>query len=197
MDLHRSLIFLHPCLDSAAHIVQREKQSTGMKRDGMRRQIITSVLLSVFETNHDTNVTCRAGRSAFWGGDSVKKYQSSCFDKFTTKKGEQIWHYGDFVRFNPRTGGICMLGQSDRILKPAGVRFSSAEIYNIVLEHFTEEVSGALCIRRRRETDTNKTEVLFLKMAEGYHIFNELVLKIMTAVKKSLSARHAPAIVDE
>lgn len=134
---------------------------------------------------------------AFWGRDGVKKYQSSYFDKFTNQKGEQIWHHGDFVRFNPKTGGIWMLGRSDGILKPAGVRFGSAEIYNVVLEHFAEEAADALCIGRRRETDADETVVLFLKMAEGHHISDELVSKIKTAVKNSLSARHVPAIVDE
>ena len=134
---------------------------------------------------------------AFWGGEGVKKYQSSYFDKFTNKKGEQIWHHGDFVRFNPKTGGIWMLGRSDGILKPAGVRFGSAEIYNVVLEHFAEEVSDALCIGRRRETDVDETVVLFLKMAEGQQISDELVSKIKAAVKSSLSARHVPAVVDE
>jgi hypothetical protein len=61
MDLHRSLIFLHSCLGFAVHTVQRERQSTGIECDGMQEQSITSVLLSVFKTNHDTSVTCRAG----------------------------------------------------------------------------------------------------------------------------------------
>ena len=38
---------------------------------------------------------------------------------------------------NPKTGGIHMLGRSDGTLNPSGVRFGSAEIYNIVQE-FTE-----------------------------------------------------------
>lgn len=134
---------------------------------------------------------------AFWGGEGVKKYHSSYFDKFTNKKGEQIWHHGDFVRFNPKTGGIWMLGRSDGILKPAGVRFGSAEIYNVVLEHFAEDVADALCIGRRREVDIDETVVLFLKMADGHEISKDLVYKIKTAIKNSLSARHVPAIVDE
>lgn len=134
---------------------------------------------------------------AFWGSEGDKKYHSSYFDKFTNKQGEQIWHHGDFVRFNPQTGGIWMLGRSDGILKPAGVRFGSAEIYNVVLEHFANEVSDALCIGRRRETDADEIVVLFLKMAEGHRISDDLVLRIKTAVKNSLSARHVPAVIDE
>jgi acetoacetyl-CoA synthetase len=134
---------------------------------------------------------------AFWGKEGAKKYQSSYFDKFNNKQGHPIWHHGDFVRFNPKTGGIWMLGRSDGILKPSGIRFGSAEIYNVVLEHFAEEVGDALCIGRRRESDDDETVVLFLKMAEGHSITPELVTKIKTAIKSALSARHVPAIVDE
>jgi acetoacetyl-CoA synthetase len=134
---------------------------------------------------------------AFWGQEGPKKYRSSYFDKFNNKQGQPIWHHGDFVRFNPKTGGIWMLGRSDGILKPSGIRFGSAEIYNVVLQHFADEVADALCIGRRRETDDDETVVLFLKMADGHLITPELVLKIKTAIKNALSARHVPAIVDE
>jgi acetoacetyl-CoA synthetase len=134
---------------------------------------------------------------AFWGPDGESKYWKSYFDKFTNGKKQPIWHHGDFVRFNPNTGGLWMLGRSDGILKPAGVRFGSAEIYNVVLEHFPEEVTDALCIGRRRETDTDETVVLFLKMADNRRITPDLVDKIKLTIKMALSARHVPAIVDE
>ncbi|KAI4628503.1 hypothetical protein J4E83_003053 [Alternaria metachromatica] len=134
---------------------------------------------------------------AFWGPEGESKYRKSYFDKFTNEKNQPIWHHGDFVRFNPETGGLWMLGRSDGILKPAGVRFGSAEIYNVVLEHFPEDVADALCIGRRRETDTDETVVLFLKMAEGRQISTDLVGRIKTTIKQALSARHVPAIVDE
>lgn len=134
---------------------------------------------------------------AFWGADGDKKYQKSYFDKFENEKKQPIWHHGDFVRFNPETGGLWMLGRSDGILKPAGVRFGSAEIYNVVLEHFAEDVEDALCIGRRRETDTDETVVLFLKMHEGRNFQSDLIGEIKFKIKSALSARHVPAIVDE
>lgn len=134
---------------------------------------------------------------SFWGRDGQQKYFNSYFDKFTNTRDQPIWHHGDFVRFNPETGGIWMLGRSDGILKPAGVRFGSAEIYNIVLEHFANEVADALCIGRRREQDTDETVCLFLKMAEGRKFSEDLVVAIKLAVKTALSARHVPGIIDE
>jgi acetoacetyl-CoA synthetase len=133
----------------------------------------------------------------FWGKDGNEKYRNSYFNQFSGSRDEPIWHHGDFVRFNPKTGGLWMLGRSDGILKPAGVRFGSAEIYNVVLQHFSVEVADALCIGRRREQDSDETVCLFLKMADGHKLSQELVERLKGAVRKSLSARHVPGVVDE
>ena len=134
---------------------------------------------------------------AFWGSDGATKYQHSYFDKFENENNQPIWHHGDFVRFNPETGGLWMLGRSDGILKPAGVRFGSAEIYNVVLEYFAEDVEDALCIGRRRETDNDEIVVLFLKMGEGKKLHFNLINEMKTKIKNALSARHVPAVIDE
>jgi acetoacetyl-CoA synthetase len=128
----------------------------------------------------------------FWGPTGEAKYHSSYFDKF-----EGVWAHGDFIRFNPTTKGLVMLGRSDGILKPAGVRFGSSEIYNVLLKWFPEEVSDALCIGRRREVDVDETVILFLKMGEGQTFNQELADKIKTVIRRELSARHVPGIIDE
>ncbi|KAL5402312.1 hypothetical protein PMIN06_009748 [Paraphaeosphaeria minitans] len=133
----------------------------------------------------------------FWGTGGDEKYQKSYFDQFKNNQGHPIWSHGDFVRFNPQTGGVWMLGRSDGILKPSGVRFGSAEIYNVVLEHFVEDVADALCIGRRREHDSDETVCLFVKMADGKKFTEELAGDIKAAVKQALSARHVPSIIDE
>jgi acetoacetyl-CoA synthetase len=128
----------------------------------------------------------------FWGPTGDKKYKSSYFEMF-----EGVWHHGDFVRFNPATGGVFMLGRSDGILKPAGVRFGSAEIYNVLLKNFPDTVADALCIGRRRETDTDETVVLFLKIEDGKKFSKRLADDIKSVVRKELSARHVPGIIEE
>ena len=128
----------------------------------------------------------------FWGKEGHKKYKSSYFEQFPG-----VWAHGDFVRFNPETGGVFMLGRSDGVLKPSGVRFGSAEIYNLVLKHFPDEVEDSLCIGRRREQDTDETVVLFLKMKEGQKFSDTLANDIKAVVRKELSARHVPGIIDE
>ena len=128
----------------------------------------------------------------FWGQDGEKKYKKSYFEQF-----DGVWAHGDFVRFNPATGGLFMLGRSDGVLKPSGVRFGSAEVYNLVLKHFPDAVEDSLCIGRRREQDTDETVVLFLKMKEGKKFSDKLADDIKKVVRKELSARHVPGIIDE
>lgn len=129
----------------------------------------------------------------FWGPTGAAKYRGSYFETFGG-----VWHHGDFVRFNPATRGLYMLGRSDGILKPAGVRFGSAEIYNLLLQWFPDEVEDALCIGRRRETDADETVVLFLKMKEGHELGErDLVGRVKGVVRRELSARHVPGLVAE
>ena len=136
----------------------------------------------------------------FWppGPVGAEKYRKSYFDVF----GPSVWHHGDFVRFNPETGGVVMLGRSDGVLKPAGVRFGSAEIYNVLLKHFAEEIEDSLCIGRRREgIDTDETVVLFVKLASSGETTSpampsDLAARIQATIRKELSPRHVPGVVD-
>jgi acetoacetyl-CoA synthetase len=52
-----------------------------------------------------------------------KKYGGSYFEKVPG-----AWHHGDFVHFNPNTGGLVMLGRSDGVLNRSGVRFGSESL---------------------------------------------------------------------
>ncbi|KAJ5561557.1 hypothetical protein N7461_000318 [Penicillium sp. DV-2018c] len=132
----------------------------------------------------------------FWppGPTGLEKYRKSYFDVF----GPTVWHHGDYVRLNPQTGGVVMLGRSDGVLKPSGVRFGSAEIYNILLKHFAEEVEDSLCIGRRRDgIDTDETVVLFVKLAgNDTSMPPNLATRIQATIRKELSPRHVPGIID-
>ncbi|XP_068680491.1 acetoacetyl-CoA synthetase-like isoform X1 [Montipora foliosa] len=124
----------------------------------------------------------------FWNDPHGLKYKKAYFDKFPG-----VWTHGDFCSINSSTGGILMLGRSDGTLNPAGVRFGSAEIYNIV-EQF-EEVEDSLCVGQ--PTDEGERVVLFLKIANGFRFNNELKAMVKTTIRQRLSARHVPEIVLE
>ena len=133
----------------------------------------------------------------FWppGPIGAEKYRKSYFEVF----GPSVWHHGDFIHVNPRTGGVVMLGRSDGVLKPGGVRFGSSEIYNVILKHFPE-VEDSLCVGRRREFESDETVVLFVKLpprdGAPQAMTLELATRIQTTIRKELSPRHVPGIVD-
>ena len=136
----------------------------------------------------------------FFGENGEAKYKSAYFDRFESICGATgpVWHHGDFVKIpDTRTGGLVMLGRSDGVLKPAGVRFGSAEIYNILTRFFSSEIEDAVAIGRRRETDKDETVCLFVVMANGQEFSEELKVNIKAKIKTELSPRHVPGVVEE
>ena len=101
-----------------------------------------------------------------------------------------------------------MLGRSDGTLNPSGVRFGSAEIYNIV-EEFPEvkmmifkvlvsnlflQISDSLCVGQRSPDRSEERVILFLKMVTG-EMTPELVKRLASTIRTRLSARHVPALI--
>lgn len=136
----------------------------------------------------------------FFGANGEDKYKAAYFERFEDICGIKgaVWHHGDFVKIpDPSTGSLVMLGRSDGVLKPAGVRFGSAEIYNILTRFFAAEVEDAVCIGRRRATDTDETVCLFLVMVPGKTFTEDLKFRIKSKIKSELSPRHVPGVVEE
>ncbi|KAF7357777.1 AMP-binding domain-containing protein [Mycena venus] len=107
-----------------------------------------------------------------------------------------IWRQGDFIVVNPKTKGIMVLGRSDGVLNPSGVRFGSGEIYT-VLEQFTKVIDDSLCVGQRRPQDKDERVLLFLKMRTGHKLDDRLIGEIKGAIRKALSARHVPSFIFE
>ncbi|KAJ3015842.1 hypothetical protein HKX48_004346 [Thoreauomyces humboldtii] len=122
----------------------------------------------------------------FWNDEGNAKYHGAYFDRFPG-----VWYHGDFVLFNSTTGGVTMLGRSDGTLNPSGVRFGSAELYNI-LDEF-DQMEDTLVVAQKRGDD--ERVILFCKMKEGQGFTKELVESIKTAIRNRLSARHVPAVI--
>ncbi|KAJ3195388.1 hypothetical protein HK101_000355 [Irineochytrium annulatum] len=123
----------------------------------------------------------------FWGDDDRRSlYRAAYFERF-----EGVWFHGDYVSINPRTGGLVMLGRSDGTLKPAGVRFGSSELYNVVTQF--EEVRDSLAVGQRWRND--ERVVLYLRMAEGREFSRELAASVRAKICEELSVRHAPAFI--
>jgi acetoacetyl-CoA synthetase len=107
-----------------------------------------------------------------------------------------VWRQGDFIVVNPATKGILILGRSDGVLNPSGVRFGSGEVY-AVMDQFKREIDDNLCVGQRRQHDKDETVLLFLKMRPGHPFTPDLENRIRIAVKTALSARHVPKYIFE
>ncbi|KIW30206.1 acetoacetate-CoA ligase [Cladophialophora immunda] len=144
-------------------------------------------------TDESGELVCRAPFPSqpltFWGPDGLEKYKDAYFSMF----GPDTWVQGDLIRINPRTRGIQMLGRSDGVLNPSGVRFGSSEIYNVV--RLFPEVEDSVCTGQRRSTDRDEVVILFLKLKPGVERTAALRTQIKAKIGQSLSKRHVPKYV--
>ncbi|KAH7142767.1 acetoacetyl-synthase [Dactylonectria estremocensis] len=128
---------------------------------------------------------------AFVGKNGWDKYKSSYFGRF----GPSVWCQGDFVQRSLDTNGIMMLGRSDGVLNPSGVRFGSAEIYAIT--DTLPELLDCLCIGQHRDVDQQERVLLFVKMKPGYPFTPEVETRIRSAIRDGCSPRHVPSLILE
>ncbi|KAL5520210.1 hypothetical protein ACEPAG_9423 [Sanghuangporus baumii] len=131
----------------------------------------------------------------FWGDEDGEKLRKAYFDFYP-----DVWRQGDFIVLNPRTKGLMILGRSDGVLNPSGVRFGSAEIYAVLDSppppyDFAQSIADALCVGQRRAHDDDERVLLFLLMRPGHRLTPELKKEIREAIRKALSPRHVPAYI--
>ncbi|KAH8703858.1 acetoacetyl-synthase [Talaromyces proteolyticus] len=127
----------------------------------------------------------------FYGPGGQEKYLSSYFSRF----GDHIWCQGDFIKEVLNTKGLVLLGRSDGVLNPSGVRFGSSEIYAVT--ETLKEISDAICVGQRRSFDNDEIVLLFVKMKQPYKLTAELTASLKDAIKERYSIRHVPAYVFE
>lgn len=126
----------------------------------------------------------------FWDDPDGQKYREAYFTFYPDKN---VWRHGDFIVIHSDTGGITFYGRSDSVLKPAGVRIGTAEIYNVV--EAMDEVADSLAIGQNWQGD--QRIILFVKLAKGYTLTEELKTKIKNALRREASPRHVPALILE
>ena len=119
----------------------------------------------------------------FWDDPDGSKYHSAYFDVY-----DNIWRHGDFVTVTDR-GGVVMLGRSDATLNPGGVRIGTAEIYRQVEQ--MEEIDDSVVIGQNWNNDIRV--ILFVQLAAGCELTDELKDKIKQTIRINASPRHVPA----
>lgn len=119
----------------------------------------------------------------FWEDPDGQKYHNAYFDVYPN-----VWRHGDYIEVNER-GGVVIYGRSDTTLNPGGVRIGTAEIYRQV-ELFTE-IEDSVIVSQSWNNDVRV--VLFVKLAEGAELSDDLINRIKKAIRTNASPRHVPA----
>ena len=124
----------------------------------------------------------------FWNDDDGSKYHAAYFDVYPN-----VWRHGDYVLIHSDTGGVTFYGRSDAVLKPSGVRIGTAEIY-AQMETFPE-IADSLAVGQNYQGD--QRVILFVKLAAGFSLTDELKEKIKRTLRENASPRHVPALILE
>ncbi|TIU69443.1 MAG: acetoacetate--CoA ligase [Mesorhizobium sp.] len=119
----------------------------------------------------------------FWNDPEDKKYRAAYFERF-----DNVWCHGDFAEWTAH-GGMIIHGRSDATLNPGGVRIGTAEIYNQVEQ--MPEILEALCIGQ--DFDNDVRVVLFVRLAAGVKLDEDLEKRIRAKIRTGASPRHVPA----
>lgn len=124
----------------------------------------------------------------FWNDPDGKKYRAAYFGVYPN-----VWRHGDWILIHGDTGGITFLGRSDFTLKPSGVRIGPAEVYNVV-ENF-REIADSMVVGQDWRGD--QRIILFVKLAHGFQLKEDLQNRLRSALRKEASPRHVPALIIE
>jgi len=124
----------------------------------------------------------------FWNDPGNQKYKEAYFSVYPN-----VWRHGDFIIIHKDTGGITFLGRSDAVIKPSGVRIGTAEIYRQVEN--LQQIADSLAIGQQWKGDQRL--ILFVKLAEGYSLTDELQNRIKKTLRENASPRHVPAKIIE
>jgi len=151
---------------------------------GMKVQALDSYGVPVF--NQKGELVCATPSPSmplyFWNDENNQKYHNAYFNVYPN-----VWRHGDYIEITD-TGAI-VYGRSDATLNPGGVRIGTAEIYRQV-ETITE-VEDSIVVGQNWENDVRV--ILFVKLAKGAELTNDLIGKIRTTIRKNASPRHVPA----
>ena len=120
---------------------------------------------------------------AFWNDADGSRYRSAYFEMFPG-----VWRHGDWITITAH-GSIIVHGRSDSTLNRHGIRMGSADIYQAVER--LPEVAEALVIGAE-QPDGGYWMPLFVVLAEGSELTDELRDRIKRTIRDEVSPRHVP-----
>ena len=119
----------------------------------------------------------------FWGDEDGSRYRASYFEMYPG-----VWRHGDWIEITER-GTAIIYGRSDSTINRGGIRMGTAEIYRAVAAE--PEIADALVVDVPRE-GTEGWMPLFVVLAQGATLDDDLVGRIKKRIREECSPRHVP-----
>ncbi|WP_241037326.1 acetoacetate--CoA ligase [Blastococcus litoris] len=119
----------------------------------------------------------------FWNDPGGARYREAYFEPWPG-----VWRHGDWLEITSR--GTCVItGRSDSTLNRGGVRMGTADIYAAV-----ESVPEVLdcVVLGVEQPDGGYWMPLFVQLAPGEELTDELAGRLRTAIREQASPRHVP-----
>jgi acetoacetyl-CoA synthetase len=124
---------------------------------------------------------------ALWGDTDGSLYRSSYFELYPG-----VWRQGDWIRFS-KQGSCVVTGRSDATLNRGGVRLGTSEFYTVVEE--LPEITDSLVVHLEDEEGGAGELVLFVVLADGVVLDDDLRRAIGGSLRTHLSPRHVPDVI--
>src|SRR5215217_5634799 len=121
-----------------------------------------------------------------WDDDDGSRYHASYFDTYPG-----VWRHGDWIEISSR-GTAVIYGRSDSTINRQGVRMGTSEIYRAV--QGIPHVVDALVVDMPR-AGTEGWMPLFVVLAEGETLDEELTTEIKRRIRELCSPRHVPDVI--
>jgi acetoacetyl-CoA synthetase len=119
----------------------------------------------------------------FWNDPDGEKYRASYFAAYPG-----VWRHGDWIIMLP-DGGCVIYGRSDATLNRGGVRMGTSEFYRVVER--LPDVTDSLVVDTGQLGSPGRL-VLYVVLAEGRALDDDLIGQLRGALRSELSPRHVP-----
>ena len=103
-----------------------------------------------------------------------------------------MWRQGDWIKFSER-GSCDVTGRSDATLNRGGVRLGTGEFYSVIEE--LQELTDSLVVHLEDDEGGPGELVLFVVLADGCALDEELRRNIAHSLRSQLSPRHVPDMI--
>lgn len=120
---------------------------------------------------------------SFWNDPAGRRMYQSYFATFPG-----AWRHGDWAKQTER-GSIIISGRSDATLNRGGIRMGTSEFYRVI--EAQPEIADSLVIDAA-EGEHSSELLLFVVLASGSELTEQLCHRLRTAIRSQLSPRHVP-----